>query len=82
MLTAVFNPFELKGNVMNKNRIAGAAKAMSGRVKETAGKAVGDQKTIARGKAEKTAGKVQNAVGGLQDAAKKSARKADREMAR
>jgi uncharacterized protein YjbJ (UPF0337 family) len=37
-------------------------------VKETAGKAFGDKKLDAEGKADQAAGKVQNAVGGLKDA--------------
>jgi uncharacterized protein YjbJ (UPF0337 family) len=37
-------------------------------VKEGVGKVTGDQKTQAEGAAEKTAGKVQNAVGGAKDA--------------
>ena len=35
--------------------------------KEVAGKVTGDAKTEAEGKAQKTAGKIQNAVGGLKD---------------
>jgi uncharacterized protein YjbJ (UPF0337 family) len=57
--------------VMNKDRIAGAAKQTQGSVKETIGKAVGDTKLQSDGKAEKVAGKVQNAIGGLRDALKK-----------
>jgi len=52
---------------MDKDRIAGAAKTVSGNVKEAFGKATGDQKTVAAGKAEQQVGKVQNAVGGLKD---------------
>ena len=53
---------------MDKDRIAGAAKQMKGHVKEAAGKATGDAKLKADGKADKTAGKIQNAVGGVKDA--------------
>ena len=53
---------------MDKDRIIGAAKTVIGTVKEAAGKAVGDQKLAADGKAEKIEGKVQNAVGGAKDA--------------
>ena len=53
---------------MDKDRIAGVAHQIKGRVKETVGKATGDAKTQAEGAAEKTAGKVQNAVGGAKDA--------------
>jgi uncharacterized protein YjbJ (UPF0337 family) len=57
--------------IMNKDRIAGAAKEAQGSVKETIGKAVGDSKLRSDGKAEKVEGKVQNAVGGLKDALKR-----------
>jgi uncharacterized protein YjbJ (UPF0337 family) len=52
---------------MDKDRIAGAAKTMSGNVKEAVGNITGDQKTVAEGQAEQKVGKVQNAVGGLKD---------------
>ena len=55
---------------MNKDRIAGAAKEIKGSIKETVGKAVGDTKLEADGKADKIEGKVQNAIGGLKDALK------------
>lgn len=57
---------------MNKDRIEGAAKTVAGRMKETVGKMIGDQKLVAEGKVEKIAGKLQNAAGGLQDAAKEA----------
>jgi uncharacterized protein YjbJ (UPF0337 family) len=53
---------------MNKDRIEGAAKEVKGSIKETIGKAVGDTKMQADGKADKVEGKVQNAIGGLKDA--------------
>ena len=56
---------------MDKDRIAGAAKAVKGSVKEAIGKVVGDAKLQSDGKADKVEGKVQNAVGGLKDALKK-----------
>ena len=55
---------------MNKDRVAGAAKEIKGSIKETIGKAVGDTKLEADGKADKIEGKVQNAIGGLKDALK------------
>ena len=55
---------------MNKDRIEGSAKEIKGSVKETIGKVVGDAKLESDGKADKIAGKVQNAVGGLKDALK------------
>jgi uncharacterized protein YjbJ (UPF0337 family) len=56
--------------VMDKDRIAGAAKEIKGSVKETIGKAVGDTKLASEGKADKIEGKVQNAIGGLKDTLK------------
>jgi len=55
---------------MDKDRIAGSANEIKGAVKEIAGKAVGDAKLESDGKAEKIAGKVQNAIGGLKDTLK------------
>jgi uncharacterized protein YjbJ (UPF0337 family) len=52
---------------MDKDRIAGAAKEIKGSVKEAVGTVVGDAKLQSDGKAERTAGKIQNAVGGLKD---------------
>jgi uncharacterized protein YjbJ (UPF0337 family) len=53
---------------MDKDRIEGSAEQVKGVVKETAGKVLGDKKLETEGKADKAAGKVQNAVGGLKDA--------------
>jgi uncharacterized protein YjbJ (UPF0337 family) len=53
---------------MDKDRIAGIAKQAKGTAKEVAGKVVGDAKLQADGKADKAAGKIQNAVGGVKDA--------------
>ena len=55
---------------MNKDRIAGAAKEAKGSIKETVGKAIGDSKLEAEGKADKVEGKIQNAIGGFKDALK------------
>ena len=55
---------------MNKDRVAGAAKQMKGNIKEAAGKVTGDAKLKAEGRADKVAGKVQNAIGGARDAMK------------
>jgi uncharacterized protein YjbJ (UPF0337 family) len=52
---------------MDKDRIEGAGKKVSGSIKEAAGKVTGDTKTQAEGHAEKTAGHVQNAVGSAKD---------------
>lgn len=55
---------------MNKDRVEGAAKQAGGALKEMAGKVTGDAKLKAEGKADKLAGKAQNAVGGIKDAIK------------
>jgi uncharacterized protein YjbJ (UPF0337 family) len=54
--------------VMDNDRIAGSAKQIKGSVKETIGKATGDAKLQADGRADKVEGKVQNAIGGVKDA--------------
>ena len=53
---------------MDKDRVEGSVKQATGVIKETAGKITGDAKLQADGKADKTAGKIQNAVGGIKDA--------------
>ncbi|MGA8615316.1 MAG: CsbD family protein [Xanthobacteraceae bacterium] len=53
---------------MDKDRIKGSAEQAKGAAKETAGKIFGEKKLETEGKADKAAGKIQNAVGGLKDA--------------
>jgi uncharacterized protein YjbJ (UPF0337 family) len=53
---------------MDKNRIAGSTKEVTGAAKEAVGKVIGDAKLQSDGKTEKTVGKLQNAVGGVNDA--------------
>ena len=53
---------------MDKDRVEGSVKQATGVIKETAGKITGDAKLQADGKADKTAGKIQNAMGGVKDA--------------
>jgi uncharacterized protein YjbJ (UPF0337 family) len=60
---------------MDKDRIAGVAHQIKGRVKETVGKATGDTKIQVEGAAEKAAGKVQNAVGGAKDAIRETGKR-------
>ena len=55
---------------MDSDRIEGSAKQAKGEIKEVTGKVTGDAKLQADGKADKTAGKIENAVGGLKDAAR------------
>ena len=52
---------------IDKDRIEGSARQAKGTVKEVVGKVTGDAKLEAEGKADKAAGKVQNAIGGLKD---------------
>jgi uncharacterized protein YjbJ (UPF0337 family) len=61
---------------LDKDRIAGAMNQAKGSVKEGAGKMTGDSKLEAEGKADKAAGKVQNAVGGAKDTLRDAADKA------
>ena len=60
---------------MDRDRVEGAAKTTGGKIKEAAGKVLGDQKMEAEGRAKKIVGKVQNAVGGLKDAVRDAAKK-------
>lgn len=53
---------------MDKDRVKGSAQQAKGAVKEVAGKVTGDAKLKNEGKADKTAGKIRNAIGGLKDA--------------
>ena len=53
---------------MDKNRIAGSAKELKGAAMEAVGKVIGDAKLQSDGKTEKAVGKIQNAVGGVNDA--------------
>jgi uncharacterized protein YjbJ (UPF0337 family) len=62
--------------MVDKDRIAGSAKEIKGSVKQAAGKLVGDAKLESQGRAEKAAGKIQNAVGGLKDTLKETPKSA------
>ena len=52
---------------MDKDRVAGSAKEIKGKIKQGVGKAIGDAKLEAEGNADKAEGKFQNAIGGLKD---------------
>ena len=52
---------------MDKDRIQGSFEQAKGKAKEVAGKVTGDAKLEAEGTTQKTAGKIQNAVGGFKD---------------
>jgi len=53
---------------MDKDRVKGSVKQAAGAIKETVGKITGDVKLQADGEADKTSGKIQNAIGGVKDA--------------
>lgn len=55
---------------MDEDRVEGIGHKVKGAVKEAFGKVTGDKKTEAEGTTEKTAGKVQNTVGGIKDTAR------------
>jgi uncharacterized protein YjbJ (UPF0337 family) len=61
--------------MVDSDRIEGVGKQVVGSVKEAFGKVTGDTKTQAEGAAEKTEGKVQNAVGGAKDTVRDAADK-------
>ena len=53
---------------MDKDRATGVGHQVKGALKETAGKLTGDESLKAKGKAEKTGGRVQEGVGKGKDA--------------
>jgi uncharacterized protein YjbJ (UPF0337 family) len=55
---------------MDADRIKGSANQAKGKIKEVAGKALGDSKLQSEGVADQVKGKVQNAVGSVKDAVK------------
>jgi uncharacterized protein YjbJ (UPF0337 family) len=61
--------------MVDKDRIAGSAKVIKGTVKEAIGKVTGDAKLETEGKADKAAGKVQNAIGGVKDTVRDALKK-------
>jgi uncharacterized protein YjbJ (UPF0337 family) len=56
--------------MVDHDRVEGIGHQVKGAIKEGVGKVTGDTRTEAEGAAEKTGGKVQNAVGGAKDAAR------------
>ena len=60
---------------MDKDRVAGGAKKVTGAIKEGIGRVTGDRQTEAEGKAEKAQGRTQTAVGHAKDAAREIANK-------
>ena len=60
---------------MDKDRIDGSLKQAAGSIKVGVGNVTGDAKLTAQGHAEKTEGKLQNAVGGAKDALRDALKK-------
>ena len=60
---------------MDKDRNAGSVKEATGAAKVAVGKVVGDAKLQSDGKAEQAAGKIQNAIGGVNDAVRDALKK-------
>ena len=60
---------------MDKNRIEGSIKEIKGAAKEAVGKVVGDAKLQSDGKADRAVGRIQNAVGGLNDTVRDAVKK-------
>lgn len=57
---------------MDNDRIKGTGTQAKGSVKETIGKVTGDSKLQAEGQTDKAGGKIQNAIGGVKDAAREA----------
>jgi uncharacterized protein YjbJ (UPF0337 family) len=53
--------------MVDKDRVEGSAEQAKGKVKEVAGKVMGDSKLQGEGKMDQAKGKIQNAVGGIKD---------------
>jgi uncharacterized protein YjbJ (UPF0337 family) len=53
---------------MDKDRIEGLAQQGKGKLKEAAGKVLGDEKLKTEGKIDQAEGKIRNTVGGMKDA--------------
>jgi uncharacterized protein YjbJ (UPF0337 family) len=52
---------------MDKDRIKGSAEQVKGKMKEAAGRVIGDSKLENEGKANQVKGKIQNTMGGIKD---------------
>jgi len=63
---------------MDDNRVKGSAKNTGGKLKEAAGKALGDEKLRHEGQADQVKGRTENAIGGIKDEARETLRDDDR----
>jgi uncharacterized protein YjbJ (UPF0337 family) len=57
---------------MNKDQVKGRAEDVKGKVKEAAGKAVGNDRLAAEGQVDQVAGKTQAKVGDAKESVKKT----------
>ena len=62
-------------SAMDKDRVDGIGKKITGSVKEAIGKVTGDTKLQAEGTADKATGTAQNAVGGAKDTVRDAVKK-------
>jgi uncharacterized protein YjbJ (UPF0337 family) len=53
--------------MMDKDRVKGSAQQIGGSIKETTGKALGDEKMKHEGRMDQVEGKIRNTVGGMKD---------------
>lgn len=60
---------------MHKDEIKGAAKQATGAVKEAVGKVTGNERLQAEGMVQKAAGKLQQGLGDIKDAARDALKK-------
>jgi len=56
--------------MVDKDRVEGSLEQTKGKVKEVAGKVIGDSKTETEGQADQVKGKVKNTIGGIKDSLK------------
>jgi uncharacterized protein YjbJ (UPF0337 family) len=64
--------------MVDDDRIEGAARNVGGKLKEGAGKALGDEKLRREGQADQVKGRAENAIGGIKDKAREELDKQDR----
>lgn len=62
---------------MNKDQVKGRVKEAEGKMKEVAGKVVGNEKLEAEGKVDQALGKVQSGYGDLKEDIKDEIKKSD-----
>jgi uncharacterized protein YjbJ (UPF0337 family) len=59
---------------MNKDQVKGRTRTVTGKIKESVGKATGDKDLEVKGTAEKVGGKARSTYGDIKDDVKKSTR--------